>query len=325
MASDLPLASIVVSFSFASGVLAMLTFLHRQRSKIANNDDEYQNPSRSTARLPSLINMEIFLLFWYLTICTPLMLVFWIYLPHTYGANNIHNMLGSITFVASFVPIYTTHIIRIWLLKLKYALTSLSMLNQLGLVKWKHMRNSIWAKIYHRYKWSHNLKILICGSILFDILLTCIYSLILFTDIGYRIYLNLFVFATLTLCLLIGVYSLRSFNDPFDIFREEIIILLVWLIALIIYAILYILHYFLFSFLTDSQWTIAVTLFGAIAALMSILIHFHFDKKSHQVIKHTTTTLPIIVSTRDGLQTFLKFLVTEVCCPTQLRWFHKLF
>ena len=55
-----------------------------------------------------------------------------------------------------------------------------------------------------------------------------------------------------------------------------------------------------------------VTSFGAAAAFLSIMVHFHFDKKSLMAIKKNLPSLSIIVSTKEGLETFLKFLVTEL-------------
>ena len=62
----------------------------------------------------------------------------------------------------------------------------------------------------------------------------------------------------------------------------------------------------------DHGWTTIVTFFGSCAAFTSIMIHFYFDNKSMKTIKKNLPSLSIIVSTKEGLETFLKFLVTEL-------------
>eukprot|EP01084_Bolivina_argentea_P050171 92250_1 len=324
-------AIIVASSSFLSGFITFIIFF-KTNKKASNDTTSHSNSVAS--RLPSLISIEIILLFWYLMCCTPLMLFFWFYLPTHYNqiSPKIYNIIGASIFLLSFIPIYTTHIIRIWLLKLKYNITSLSMLNQLGMIKWKDIRNTKWTKIYYKHKWTHNIKILIILSIIFDIIITSIYTVLLFINIDWRIYLNAIIFTPLTFCLIIGIYSLKSFNDPFNIFREEIIILSVWFTALLIYVILYyfLWDHFLVLFLTDTAWTIGVTFFGALSALISVIIHFYFNNKSIQTVQKNLPSLSIIVSTKEGLETFLKFLVTELSVENlefftlSMRWRHRL-
>ena len=227
------LALIVASLSFISGCVVLIIFI-KKNIKLNESDDSFttketshhRSTAKVSARLPSLILIEIILLIWFLMGCAPLMILMWCYLPTQQPrTDNLYDILGSIIFVVSFIPIYTTHIIRIWLLKLKYNITSLSMLNQLGMIKWKEIRQTIWTKIYYNYKWSHNVKALLIISTVFTTTTTIIYSIMLIIDIRHRVYLNVSIFGTLTLFLIIGIFSLKSFNDPFSIFREEVFII----------------------------------------------------------------------------------------------------
>ncbi len=51
---------------------------------------------------------------------------------------------------------------------------------------------------------------------------------------------------------------------------------------------------------------------GTAAATMTVITHFYFNDKSIGTIKRNLPSLGIIVSTREGLELFLKFLVTEL-------------
>ena len=64
--------------------------------------------------------------------------------------------------------------------------------------------------------------------------------------------------------------------------------------------------------LTDCGWSICVSFLGGFAAFASIVIHFYFHDKSVQTMNKHMPSLNVIVSTREGLETFLKFLVSEL-------------
>ena len=226
---ELIFAIIVGSASFVSGLITMIIFIKKNwllsKSDDGKETSQHRITAKVSARLPSLIIIEIILLLWYLMGCTPLMLYFWCYLPleaHMDNTDQVHNILASVLFVVSFVPIYTTHIIRLWLLKLKFNITSLSMLNQLGMIKWKDIRQTSWTKIYYSHKWTHNIQTLLKIAAVFTITTTIIYTILVSVNMDNRIYLNSVIFGTLTFILLIGIYSLKEFNDPFNIFREEV-------------------------------------------------------------------------------------------------------
>eukprot|EP01083_Nonionella_stella_P252566 870030_1 len=323
----------VGSSSFLSGLISMCVFF--KKNNTFSNRKETFNKGRIaapiSARLPSLISIEIILLLWYLMCCTPLILFFLLY-PHM---DTRHHLIGSIIFVFSFIPLYTIHIIRIWMLKLKYNVTSLSMLNQLGVAPWKDLRNTIWTKIYYNHKWCHNTKVLITLSILFDVLITALYSVLIWFDIRYRFYLNMTIFPLLTLCVIIGIFSIKSLRDPFYIFREEVSILFIWFLAAVLYALLTLILP-QFPEVEEHLWTIVVTFLAAVASLISIITHFHFNDKSLKIIRKNAPSLGIVVSTKEGLEKFLKFLVSEHVQHGQLsvenlefftlsmRWRHRL-
>eukprot|EP01083_Nonionella_stella_P090390 252536_1 len=332
MDSTVIIAILVGIASFISGAVALSIFCRKNikwcRAIVSNTDFESQTSRKDlvSARLPSLIFIEIIFLLWYLMGAIPLMLFCWFYSDGTQ-----YDIAGSIVFVSSFIPLFTTHIIRIWLLNLRYNVTSLSMLNQLGMMKWRDIDSNLWSKIYYKYKWTHTIKSLVIISCVFDAVITVLYIILLSINLNTRVFLNGFIFSTLTLVLIAGVIGLKSFKDPFNIFREEMIILMVWFIALTLYAILYwVLWPVVHKVITDGAWTIMSTFFGASASLLSIIIHFHFNDKSIETVMNNPPQLSVIVSTKEGLEIFLKFLVTELSVENlefftlSMRWRHRL-
>ena len=233
-------ASIVGALSICSGLITCLLACCKcikssksRRSRFQKRDVHHsQSAGLVSARLPYLISIEVVLMIWYLIGCNPLMLLFWYYLPSQYpaatqfnprfGSGFLWEICGSVIFTVSFIPILTTHIIRLWLLKLKFNITSLSMLNQLGMVKWKDVRDTKWTKIYYNHRWTHNVKWLIFLSMLFDVVFTAIYTFVLYKNYNLRNHLNFSVFGLLIFIMLIGVWQVRSLSDPFNIFREEV-------------------------------------------------------------------------------------------------------
>ena len=229
-------ASAVGGASILSGLITCLLACakaamqsRRFRRRRRRDVNHSESPGLVSARLPYLIWLEVVLMVWYLVGCNPLMLLFWYYLPAeteydpSFGDGKLWEICGSVIFTVSFIPILTTHIIRLWVLKLKFNITSLSMLNQLGMVKWKDVRDTKWTKIYYNRRWTHNVSLLVLLSMLFDAAFTAIYTAALYIDYDLRNVLNFTVFSVLILMVLVGVYSLKSFSDPFNIFREEVI------------------------------------------------------------------------------------------------------
>lgn len=93
----------------------------------------------------------------------------------------------------------------------------------------------------------------------------------------------------------------------------QIIILCGWAFWMSLYFTLYLgfwKSYLQFVFSDDGYISLTVAL-GMAAATMTIMIHIYYNNKSMGTIKQNLPSLGIIVSTREGLELFLKFLVTE--------------
>merc|ERR1719295_412274 len=125
--------SVVGVLSMVSGCITCLVGCHqsvssrrrrRTRGDHSKRDVQHSSsPGLVSARLPSLIRIEIMLMVWYLVVCNPLMLLFWYYLPFSaestvrFGDGSLWEICGSVIFTVSFIPILTTHIIRLWILR----------------------------------------------------------------------------------------------------------------------------------------------------------------------------------------------------------------